>query len=396
MATGSLDRLNKRAASLAKPAGNEIDVPLNKVKFDPKQPRQAYHHIDGRVSPEDEKYIEELAASIEANGQIELPTYQAMPDGSYLVVVGECRTRAHLFLGRQTIRVIVRNDLTSRAKRLLFQLAENVNRRDLSEDEMAGSIKELMTGADGEEPMNQTEIAAYFGKSEGWVTRYVKFGDEEQQRMWVRPGIADTVEKVYRLSILPKTVQIDILRRVDLPDGHPEKLVKPLNRNTIDDLARDAKLQRNQASITIPTAPASIPASTKSSAASSIEEAAQESMRKDAGGSGADAIPTGGYALSEADRASLLGSMPADTGGAKGARESVAPPVNCRINLTNVRALLAVLISNPEIAASLESVRCDLSIPAPIAKQFASELMGIVVDDQQLSSTLQNEISKLK
>ncbi|HJV75103.1 MAG TPA: ParB/RepB/Spo0J family partition protein [Noviherbaspirillum sp.] len=385
----------------------EIEIPLNKVKFDPKQPRQAFHHLDGRINAEDEAYIDELAGSINKNGLIEAITVQELPDGTYLVVVGECRTRAHLKLGCASIRAIVRNDLVTPAKRLLYQLAENVNRKDLSDDEMALAIRQLMEGANGDKPMAQVEIAEYFGKSEGWVSRFVKYGDEELQRVWVKSGIADTVEKVYRLSILPKAAQVDILRRVDLPEGDPDRLEKPLNRNVIDALARDAKANKAASSGKAVTAPpAAVGVSTGKAStlgAASIQEAMEEAA---AGGSAAAAVSgnnegsslsTGGYVLSDSDRSKLLGSVPMPQDGAgKSERDAVVPPVNCRISVSNVNALLDVLKSNKEILDSFGSVRCELSIPVPIAKLVANQLTGVIVDDQEIPAILQSELSKLK
>lgn len=385
---------------VAKSSEREIEIPLSKLKFDPKQPRKAFHHLDARVADEDTAYIDELAESIKKNGLVHAITVQELPEGNYLVVVGECRTRAHLKLGQTTIRAIVRNDLVTPSIRLLYQLTENVNRKDLSDDEMAGAIRELMEGANGDKAMSQVEIASHFGKSEGWVSRFVKYGDEELQRMWVKPGIADTVEKVYRLSILPKTVQLDILRRVDLPEGDPDRLEKPLNRNVIDTLAREAKANKQDAlSKSVSKAPAG---DVTQPGSASIQQAMDEAAGNGSATPVADSEPaspisTGGYNLSPEDRAKLLGSIPMpEEGSGKAERDAVVPPVNCRVSLNNINALLDLLKSKKEILASLGGVRCDLSIPIPLAKLVANQLTGIVVDDQEIPAILQAELSKLK
>src|ERR1035441_6207135 len=69
-----------------------IDIPLNKIRFDTTQPRKAFHHLDGRIAEKDEAYIEELAQSIQKNSLIQAITVQEVGDGTYSVVVGECRT----------------------------------------------------------------------------------------------------------------------------------------------------------------------------------------------------------------------------------------------------------------------------------------------------------------
>lgn len=424
---GALTRLAARATEGAATAEREVLIPLDKIRFDPKQPRTAFHPLDGRVSEKDENYIKELSESIAHSGLIQAITVQEMPDGSYLVVVGECRTRAHLLLGRQTIRGIIRNDLKSPALRLIYQLAENVNRQDLTDGELAVSIRLLMEGseADGIAKMNQAEVAAYLGKSEGWVTRYVKFGDEETKRVWFDSGIADTVEKVYRLSILPPPVQMDVVRRASLPEGDPERLEKPLNRSVIDGLALEAKREklRNQQA---PAAPANEPGrdphtvdleSGKTDAeklgggetvpaagmqpdpiAQALAESAAAGQEGVAGGSnnnvGTSATQGGGYQLPAIARTEILGGAAAVVG-AGASRQAVQAPINCKVSLANLAALLEVLADDDGLLNSAMGLRCELSIPGEFAKQLANRLVGVIVSDQELPATVQQELSKL-
>jgi ParB family transcriptional regulator, chromosome partitioning protein len=442
--SSALDRLAQRAKSNpASPllGGREIDIPLEKIRFDPSQPRKAFHHLDGRIAEKDAEYIEELAATIKERGLIQAITVQEMDDGSYLVVVGECRTRAHLLLGSPTIRAVVRNDLTNKGQRLLYQIAENVNRQDLTDDELAGSVHALIKGGDGLEPMSQVQIAKTLGKAEGWVSRLVRFGEEEQQRLWVRPGIVMTIENVYRMSILPKAMQVDVIRRVGLPEGHPEWLAKPLDRKFIDSLTREAKISKNAGKLSpsVSDGPSPVigeplshaapaeplvavssgrddevqPSSDgqaqvvqtddtvgKSLAASVIKdyEASNPIVGSVTDKAASTGLTAGKYELPADARLAILGSAltaaPRSDSGSE-VREAIQAPVNCRISVVDVLALLSMLQSNDEVRSAVDNVQCDLIFPGPVAQLIANQLAGVIVDRREVPAVLQRELAKL-
>lgn len=413
----ALDKLAKR--NVASAFERVLEIPLVKIRFDPTQPRKAFHTIDGAIAKSDAAYITELAQSIESEGLIQNITVQEMDDGTYLVVVGECRTRAHLQLGRATIKAVVRNDLTNGAQRLLYQLAENVNRQDLTDQELATSIRDLMKGSDSVAPMTQVQIAKTLGKSEGWVSRFVKFADEELQRLWIRTGIADTVEKLYRISILPKSMQVDIMRRVELPEDHPEFLAKPLLRDVIDALAREAKIGKIGPKAEQNRTPDPAPV-VKAPAASSGpreygvgdgaiildpigQELASEVIaahpQQHVSEKSPAVMPSSEkYQLPEAARAAILGMVPpgpSDASGGPESREAVEPPVNCRVSIGNIVALLEVLKADEQALSAMDGVRCELHIPGPLAQLISNELMGIIVDRKEVPAILQMELAKL-
>lgn len=436
---GAMSKLKARGSAIQTTIEREINVPLDKIRFDPTQPRKAFHTLDGRVAEKDELYIAELAASIKEQELIQAITVQESPDGTYLVVVGECRTRAHLLLGLPTIRAIVRNDLTNPSLRLLYQVSENVNRQDLTDEELAISIRALMKGGPEVEPMNQTQIAVKLGKSEAWVSRFVKFGDEELQRVWVKTGIADTVEKVYRISILPKSLQVDILRRVELTPSDPEFLEKPLNRNVIDEFSKLAKMEKNRAKEPAPPAvvagasnpiapivsnsprattgwPFPTPGASEEQQQGSegnatdvvdpIDLALRQAAAEGNAGSSSAVAGTlvapvagsnaaGGYKLSDEDRAKLLGAAQAAQAEESGKREVPAPPVNCRVSASNLAALLAMLAEDSDTLDSARGILCEVRIPNALAKTIANKLVGMVVNDQEIQAIMQTELLKL-
>ena len=271
--------------------------------------------------------------------------------------------------------------------------------------------------------MSQVQIAKTLGKSEGWVSRFVKFGDEELQRLWVKTGIADTVEKLYRLSILPKSMQVDIMRRVELPEDDPEFLEKPLLRDVIDTMTREAKIAKiapkagqNQPSQPAPVA--TTPAAVPDTAAGPREYAVDDGHSiPDPIGEGlaaeviaahtqqhvADKLPavvppTDKYQLPEAARAAILGMVPpgsSDVIGGTVSREAIEPPVNCRVSIGSIVALLEVLKSNEQARSAIDGVRCELNIPGPLAQLISNELTGIIVDRKEVPAILQIELAKL-
>ena len=420
----ALAKLTARAAPVAIDGSKEVEIPLDKIRFDPTQPRQAFHHLDGRISEEDEKAVQELAESIDTQGLIQAITVEPIGDGTYRLLVGERRTRAYLKLGRTTIRAVIRDRaFPGKKKRQIYQLAENINRQDLTDGDMARSISDLMVDSDGEPGLSKSEIAKEFGKSEGWVTRYLRFGDEELQRLWVTTGIADTVEKVYRLSILPASIQADIQRRVRLDEGDRERLETPLLRSVIDDLGREAKIAKaGQTQAGTPPSPAPAPAPT------SPQQQGQPSPTVSSGDKAGAGTPRTGVdatlaAMAQAGRepaappssgsaASPQAFLSNSVGGTgyklpAGAREAILAassgvlqddvvqlPINVRVPMGCLLSLLDKL--SAEDRTALGNVQLSVNLPGSLAERIANTLTGVVVDPSEVPAVVQNELVKLR
>ena len=410
--SNSQSRAGKGAAAVivAGPE-QEIYIPLDMIKFDPTQPRKAFHTLDGRVADKDAEYIKGLAGSIKKQGLIQAITVQAQGDGTYLVLVGECRARAHLLLGEKAIRARVYNEPMSQSRRLIYQIAENVDRQDLTDEELAESIRCLMEKGNDGKPMKQTEIAAALDKSEGWVSRYVRFGDEEVHRIWVQSGISNAVETAYHLSNLSKPLQIEILRRVNLPEGRSERLEIPFTRKVIDQFRAQDKVfkvaKKAGALISDARAVDSLPTGSEQSGGHvdesdliglALEQAAIEG-RANLQSGGASTAPvvaggSGGYQLSAEARAAILGGIPSVVN-AGATCDVMAAPVNCRISVANLEALLDILKTDDKTLNLARAIRCEVSIPGALAKLIANKLVGVIVDEHQLPASLQMGLAKL-
>lgn len=226
---GMLARLSAQAGKTVQSDSPNVQIPLDRVVFDPHQPRQSFHAVDGIVAPRDQLSLEELAASIKSHGLIHPITVSEQPDGRYLVRVGERRTRACMLNGATTILGRVRNDLDG-VPALALQLAENTDRQELSDREIADTIARLLTKtADNPTPMSKADVARLLGKSAGWVTRYLTFGNEIQRQKWVAPGYVETPEVLYLLTLLPEDIQE--IAYADLSTG---RVVSPLRSKQLE------------------------------------------------------------------------------------------------------------------------------------------------------------------
>jgi ParB family chromosome partitioning protein len=109
--------------------------------------------------------IQELADSIEANGLINPIMVKAIGGGLYEVVAGHRRYEAVKRLGLPHIECNI-TDETSERDLMLAQIAENVQRKDMSALELVACFDDLKKRFN----VNQKQLARYFHKSDVWVT----------------------------------------------------------------------------------------------------------------------------------------------------------------------------------------------------------------------------------
>lgn len=134
-------------------------VPVALVDPDPDQPRQRFDLDD----------LAELAASMQTNG-LAVPVLVRPVAGRYRLVHGERRWRAATSLGWSEIPAEVR-DIDDETARWL-QLAENVNRADLSPIEEARAFRGIL--ADG---VSRDTLAGRIGKSTSYIAQKLRLLD---------------------------------------------------------------------------------------------------------------------------------------------------------------------------------------------------------------------------
>jgi ParB family chromosome partitioning protein len=187
------------AQSLQGMDGAVEQVALDKIDHNPYQTRQGF----------DADMLQELAASIKANGVIQPIVVRPAREGRYVLILGERRCRASKIAGKITIPAMVRRVSDQQAAEMT--VVENLQRQDL----------------------NCIEQAAAFAK----LSR--EFGLTQEQ-IGQRVGLSrESVSNHMRLLKLPSAV-INELTRGALGFSEARELLKLEDNDTITRVAKDA------------------------------------------------------------------------------------------------------------------------------------------------------------
>jgi ParB family transcriptional regulator, chromosome partitioning protein len=141
-------------------------LPIALMQAGPFQPRRAIH----------KEPLEELAASIKANGMIQPIVVRPLPQGTaggakYEIVAGERRWQAAQLAGLANIPVIVRELSDSQA--VAVALVENIQREELTSAEEARALKRLSE----EFSLTHSQVAETVGRSRAAVTNLIRLLD---------------------------------------------------------------------------------------------------------------------------------------------------------------------------------------------------------------------------
>jgi ParB family chromosome partitioning protein len=138
-------------------------LPISLMQAGPFQPRREIH----------KEPLEELAASIKANGVIQPIVVRPLPQGTgggakYEIVAGERRWQAAQLAGLANIPVIVRELTDSQA--VAVALIENIQREELTSAEEARALKRLIE----EFSLTHSQVAETVGRSRAAVTNLIR------------------------------------------------------------------------------------------------------------------------------------------------------------------------------------------------------------------------------
>jgi len=125
----------------------------------------------------DEQSLLELGQSIKSVG-LQSPVILVEVDaGRYEVEQGHRRVRASKLVGLETIVAIVKDaeDALAGVNRVSVQLIENIQREDISDADLEGSIVLLLEGG-----MTHEEIQKKLNKSYSWVYKYTSAHDKRK------------------------------------------------------------------------------------------------------------------------------------------------------------------------------------------------------------------------
>ena len=149
----------KASALLEDATGKPLELPLDAIDFDPKQPRR---HVLAET-------LTELAETIKTDGVLQPICVRPHPDqkGRYVINHGERRVRAARLAGLTTIPGYIREDVDPYA-----QAIENVQRDDLLPLDLAAFVIEREQAGD-----SRADIARRLGKSPSLITEVAELAE---------------------------------------------------------------------------------------------------------------------------------------------------------------------------------------------------------------------------
>lgn len=192
------------------------DIPVNRIRPNPMQPRQTF--------AEDE--LKELAESIREHGILQPVVVSRQPEeGVYQLIVGERRWRAARQAGLAAIPALIRP--TGSREALEIALVENLQRASLSPLETAEAYAALM----GEFGITQEQVAARVGKSRSTVAntlRLLRLADAVKEALAVGTISEGHARALLRLTPDRQIYALGEIERRGLNVRQTERLVKRL------------------------------------------------------------------------------------------------------------------------------------------------------------------------
>ena len=215
----------------ATPSRDLSELPVETLYRSDHQPRR-------RIN---EEGLEELAASIQAQGLLEPVIVRPRTRGGYEIVAGERRWRAAQRAGLDTVPALVR-ELDDR-QAIAIALIENIQREDLNPLEEAAALKRLVA----EYGMTHAQVADAVGRSRTAVSNLLRL-------LNLAPGVQEMIDDgelemghARALLALPTDEQMAASREVakrSLSVRQTEALVKRLLSGTPSEPAPDPDTRR--------------------------------------------------------------------------------------------------------------------------------------------------------
>ena len=140
-----------------------------------------------------------LAKSVGDQGLIQPISVSVTPDGVYEIIAGERRYLAHLLMGRQSIRAMVREKSQDDISERKLSLIENISREDLNTGEKIDYINELLCILEARttESINAIALSKLIHESERTCRRYLRYVSAPADiRESIRKGEINSVREI--------------------------------------------------------------------------------------------------------------------------------------------------------------------------------------------------------
>jgi len=193
-------------------------LPLDLLRRGKYQPRT---HMDPAA-------LDELAASIKAQGVVQPIVVRALPSGEYEIVAGERRWRAAQLAGLESIPAVVRRIPDEAA--IAIALIENIQRENLNPVEEANALQRLID----EFGMTHQQVAEAVGRSRETVSHLVRIRElDERVLAYLEDKTSGFAYGHARMLVgLPVETQIELANRVVKEKLHAKTLAR-IVRNSI-------------------------------------------------------------------------------------------------------------------------------------------------------------------
>lgn len=234
--------------------GRQETLPIEMIRVAPENPRyvgrvspeEIIAHREGRVDLNSENGpraaffmgVQDLANSIARRGLLQPIVVREDRDG-FRVLAGERRLLAHILLGRERIRAMVRPtgaELEERSIRLI----ENLQRENLTFSELIRGIEELdaIFMEEHGRPMDSTDLAAELNKHDSTCRRYlqvvrgpkdIRAAIEDGKIVGLRPALAliDIESEEERSRLLQSESVVDLTEGTIRQPPSPAPVDKP-------------------------------------------------------------------------------------------------------------------------------------------------------------------------
>ncbi|MBO8125667.1 MAG: ParB/RepB/Spo0J family partition protein [Firmicutes bacterium] len=249
MADKIWDRLLKK--NLQNQANQQVvRLPVDKIKPNPHQPRQAFLEED----------LTKLAESIKTHGLLQpvIVTKSESEGSEYILVVGERRLRASILAGLSEVPAII--GTYSEQELAEVALVENLQRKDLSAIEEAKAYRDLLDRFG----LTQSQLGERIGKSQSaianklrllslpaevqeYISREIISERHARALLKLPPElVVDTAKQVVRRGLTVKQTEALVQRMLQEKTKQSKKVIRVfkdarLFRNSVLKLVKDLK-----------------------------------------------------------------------------------------------------------------------------------------------------------